>query len=223
MNNVSELYSLIHFLRIRPVSRNFFSAPNLESCDMSLEFSSEHVQSLDPLQIGDTDGSIVNQYCEPENFRRDFTTPLKSSSESAKSRAMRKLQALLKAILLRRTKKSQIDGKSILDLPERTTEQSHAVFSDDELAFYQALETHTQLTFNKYLKANTVGRNYSNILVLLLRLRQAVSTLSDFIFPFPTHVRVLKHPLSSHTCVFAPQLCVMYRNNRPRRETLTSQ
>ena len=92
---------------------------------------------------------------------------------------MRKLQALLKAILLRRTKKSQIDGKSILDLPERTTEQSHASFSDDELAFYQALETHTQLTFNKYLKANTVGRNYSNILVLLLRLRQAVSTLSE--------------------------------------------
>lgn len=130
MNNVSELYSLIRFLRIRP-------------------------------------------YCEPENFRRDFTTPLKSSSDSAKSRAMRKLQALLKAILLRRTKKSQIDGRSILDLPERTTEQSHAVFSDDELAFYQALETHTQLTFNKYLKANTVGRNYSNILVLLLRLRQA--------------------------------------------------
>ena len=91
---------------------------------------------------------------------------------------MRKLQALLKAILLRRTKKSKIDGRSILDLPERTTEQSHAVFSDDELAFYQALETHTQLTFNKYLKANTVGRNYSNILVLLLRLRQAVSARS---------------------------------------------
>lgn len=94
---------------------------------------------------------------------------------------MRKLQALLKAILLRRTKKSQIDGKSILDLPERTTEQRHAAFSDDELAFYQALETHTQLTFNKYLKANTVGRNYSNILVLLLRLRQAVGTLSGFL------------------------------------------
>lgn len=100
---------------------------------------------------------------------------------------MRKLQALLKAILLRRTKKSKIDGKSILDLPERTTEQSHADLSDDEQAFYKALETHTQLTFNKYLKAGTVGRNYSNILVLLLRLRQAVSTLSGLcvFLPYP--------------------------------------
>ena len=97
---------------------------------------------------------------------------------------MRKLQALLKAILLRRTKKSQIDGKPILDLPVRTTEQSPAVFSDDELAFYQALQTQTQLTFNKYLKANTVGRNYSNILVLLLRLRQAVSALIGLPTPF---------------------------------------
>lgn len=86
---------------------------------------------------------------------------------------MQKLQALLKAILLRRTKTSKIDGKSILQLPPRTTEKVHAVFSDDEMAFYQALETRTQLQFNKYLKAGTVGRNYSNVLVLLLRLRQA--------------------------------------------------
>lgn len=86
---------------------------------------------------------------------------------------MRKLQALLKAILLRRTKKSMIDGKPILDLPERTTDKQHAVFSEDEEAFYRALETQTQLQFNKYLKAGTVGRHYSNILVLLLRLRQA--------------------------------------------------
>lgn len=86
---------------------------------------------------------------------------------------MRKLQALLKAVLLRRTKKSTIDGHAILTLPERTTEVQHAVFSEEEQLFYQALETKTQLKFSKYLKAGTVGRNYSNVLVLLLRLRQA--------------------------------------------------
>jgi SNF2 family DNA or RNA helicase len=30
----------------------------------------------------------------------------------------------------------------------------------------------TQLHFNRYMRAGTVGKNYSNILVLLLRLRQ---------------------------------------------------
>ena len=130
MNNVTELYSLIHFLRIKP-------------------------------------------YNEQEKFSRDFTRPLKSMSQHAKDQAMQKLQALLKAILLRRTKKSLIDGQPILQLPERTTEAQHAVFNKDELDFYKALESKTQLQFNKYLKANTVGKSYANILVLLLRLRQA--------------------------------------------------
>jgi SNF2 family DNA or RNA helicase len=129
-NNVTELYSLIHFLRIKP-------------------------------------------YNEAERFSRDFTKPLKSTDNRAKEKAMRQLQALLKAILLRRTKTSKIDGRPILQLPPKRMHEQRAVFSEDERDFYKALETQTQLKFNRYLKANTVGRNYSNILVLLLRLRQA--------------------------------------------------
>lgn len=79
----------------------------------------------------------------------------------------------MKAILLRRTKSSMIDGKPILTLPGKTVEMIHTVFSPDEQAFYQSLQDKSVLLFNKYLRANTVGRNYSNILVLLLRLRQA--------------------------------------------------
>ncbi len=121
-------------------------------------------------------------------FSRDFTRPLKGNSEGLKTKAMRQLQALLKAILLRRTKKSQIDGRPILNLPERTTNACHASFSDDEAAFYSALESRTQLQFNKFLKAGTVGRNYSNILILLLRLRQAWC-----VFPLKCHS--LRHGL----------------------------
>lgn len=46
-------------------------------------------------------------------------------------------------------------------------------FTEDETDFYKALEQQTRLQYNKYLKAGTVGKNYSCILVLLLRLRQA--------------------------------------------------
>jgi SNF2 family DNA or RNA helicase len=86
---------------------------------------------------------------------------------------MRKLQAIIKAILLRRTKKSLIDGKPIINLPGKTEEIQHVVFNEDEQAYYKALESKTQIQFNRYLRAGTVGKNYSNILVLLLRLRQA--------------------------------------------------
>mgnify|MGYP003634235794 CR=1 FL=1 len=134
MNNVGELYSLIHFLRIKPYN----------------EWK----------RFQDSFGCLTKP--DPSRSRRRDTDA-----------AMRRLQVLLKAILLRRTKKSMIDGKPIITLPEKTEEVQHVVFDDDEKAFYTALETKTALQFNKYMKAGTVGKNYTNVLVLLLRLRQA--------------------------------------------------
>ncbi|KAL6235897.1 hypothetical protein BDW75DRAFT_127428 [Aspergillus navahoensis] len=112
-------------------------------------------------------------YANLDRFKKDFSVPLKTSNKHLQEKAMTQLRVLLKAVLLRRTKDSKIDGKPILDLPRRFSEKVHAVFSEDELELYKALEAKTQLQFNKYLEAGTVGRNYSNILVLLLRLRQA--------------------------------------------------
>ncbi|KAF7899913.1 hypothetical protein EAF00_004249 [Botryotinia globosa] len=131
MNNITELYSLIKFLRIRPYSN--WSA-----------------------------------------FTKDFGCLSKGGSHTEEylRKTMQRLQGVLKAILLRRTKKSQIDGKPIINLPPKVENIDHVVFSKDEQEFYQALKDKTQLQFNKYRKAGTVGKNYSNILVLLLRLRQ---------------------------------------------------
>jgi SNF2 family DNA or RNA helicase len=113
----------------------------------------------------------IKPYDNEERFSRDFSRPLKN--EHLRDKAMRQLQILCKAILLRRTKTSKIDGKPILSLPPKTTMEARAVFSEDERKCYLALQEKTQLQFNRYLKAGTIGRNYSNMLVLLLRLRQA--------------------------------------------------
>ncbi|KAG9531729.1 hypothetical protein KCV04_g24567, partial [Aureobasidium melanogenum] len=130
MNSVEELYSLIHFLRIKP-------------------------------------------YNNWNKFRADFNQPLKGTNEAGRQMAMHKLQALLKAILLRRNKKTEINGRPILNLPERRVEETNPEFSEDERNIYVALETSSAVKFNKYLKAGTVSNSYMQILVLLLRLRQA--------------------------------------------------
>src|ERR1700712_1415383 len=130
MNNVLELYSLIHFCRIRP----------------------------------------FNKF---ETFQSEIGAPIRNGSQQARDRAMQKLQGLIRATMLRRTKKSKLDGKPLISLPERTTNMAEVKFTEAETEFYKSLETQTRLQFNKYLKAGTVGRNYSCILVLLLRLRQA--------------------------------------------------
>ncbi|KAF9437261.1 hypothetical protein BGZ76_001426 [Entomortierella beljakovae] len=114
----------------------------------------------------------IKPYCEWDEFRDKISTPMKKSNHQY-GRAMERVQALLKAICLRRTKTSTVDGKPILNLPERKVEKLATEFSLDERAFYEALETRTRERFNAYVKAGTVMKNYSNILVLLLRLRQA--------------------------------------------------
>lgn len=113
----------------------------------------------------------IKPYAEWNNFRTDFVSPLKASHN--RDKAMRMLQTLCKAIMLRRTKESTYEGKPILVLPKRETVVENPVFSEDEQQFYKALEQQSQLQFNKYLRAGTVGTSYSAILVLLLRLRQA--------------------------------------------------
>jgi SNF2 family DNA or RNA helicase len=55
----------------------------------------------------------------------------------------------------------------------KTEVTQNCLFSEDEQKFYKELETKSQVTFNKYFRAGTIGKNYSHVLVLLLRLRQA--------------------------------------------------
>lgn len=114
----------------------------------------------------------IKPFNEWTRFRESFGT-LFNARQGNERTAMKRLQVLLKAILLRRMKNSLIDGKPIIELPPKTEEIQHVVFDEEEQAFYRALENKTQVQFNKYLKKGTVTKNYANVLVLLLRLRQA--------------------------------------------------
>ena len=114
----------------------------------------------------------IKPFNEWSRFRDTFGVLFKAR-RGDEVNAMMRLQALLKAILLRRVKTSLIDGKPIIQLPPKTEEIQHVVFDEEQQAFYTALETRTQVQFNKYLKKGTVTKNYANVLVLLLRLRQA--------------------------------------------------
>lgn len=115
----------------------------------------------------------IRPYNEWERFRRDISQPLKANWASQNEKGMKTLQALLRAILLRRTKQSKINDQPILQLPDKHTVEERVTFNEDELTFYKALETQAQIQINKYIQKNTIGRNYSHALVLLLRLRQA--------------------------------------------------
>ncbi|KAF9172159.1 hypothetical protein BGX21_005823 [Mortierella sp. AD011] len=124
----------------------------------------------------------IKPYCDWNEFRTKISLPVKK--HHLYKRTMDRVQVLLKAICLRRTKTCKVDGKPILNLPARRVDRVATEFSPDERAFYMALETRTRERFNAYVKAGTVMNNYSNILVLLLRLRQACChphLINDFV------------------------------------------
>ncbi|CAJ2499691.1 Uu.00g025440.m01.CDS01 [Anthostomella pinea] len=95
----------------------------------------------------------IKPYDVWDNFRRVFDRPIRGKRSGDRSRAIQALQVLLHRVLFQRTENSKIDHKQIFHLPPLTTEQS-------------------KLKFNKYVEEGTVTRNYSNILVLIIRLRQ---------------------------------------------------
>ncbi|OJJ73280.1 hypothetical protein ASPBRDRAFT_173837 [Aspergillus brasiliensis CBS 101740] len=154
----------------------------------------------------------IRPYCNIETFNRDFTKPLKASP-AMREKAMLQLQVLLKAILLRRTKSSEIDGKPILQLPPKVSERVHAVFSEKEQEFYNALEARSQNEVNRYLQQG-VGRNYSNILVLLLRLRQACCH-PHLIKDFSTEVNAAEEgmDLIANAKAFSADVVARLKNN----------
>ncbi|KAI9498457.1 SNF2 family N-terminal domain-containing protein [Zychaea mexicana] len=112
----------------------------------------------------------IRPYCEWKEFRDEIKKPLNNGDQKF---ALKRVQALLKAIALRRSKKAKIDGRPILNLPERNVHFTHINFTPDERAFYDFVNQKSQAQFNRYMKAGTVMKNYSSVLVLLLRLRQA--------------------------------------------------
>ncbi|KAI0384327.1 SNF2 family N-terminal domain-containing protein [Hypomontagnella monticulosa] len=113
----------------------------------------------------------IQPYCSLENFKC-LQPGRKYYPGFIKAPAMRKLQGLLGEILLRRTKDSEIDGKPIIELKDKIEVIDHVTFDEDQKAYYQALEQNSRVEFSKYLRAGTVGKNYTMVLTLLLRLRQ---------------------------------------------------
>ena len=97
-----------------------------------------------------------------------------NSNDPSDVNAMLRMKTLLQTCLLRRTKETKDNaGNVILTLPVRNVVIDYNVFSIDEKQCYDVLFTNAKLQFNRFVRAGTVMKNYSYILVLLLRLRQA--------------------------------------------------
>lgn len=76
--------------------------------------------------------------------------------------------------MLRRVKTTMINGRPILELPNRKIDVVDCPFDADERAFYESVNERVQTSLNKLEKQGGAAKNYTHMLVLLLRLRQGL-------------------------------------------------
>ncbi|KAJ8459501.1 hypothetical protein OPV22_032427 [Ensete ventricosum] len=110
---------------------------------------------------------------EPYSDYGSFCSMIKNTISRNPTNGYKKLQAVLKTIMLRRTKGTMINGEPIITLPPKIVTLKKVDFSKAERAFYINLEAESREQFKVYANEGTVKQNYVNILLMLLRLRQA--------------------------------------------------
>ena len=112
----------------------------------------------------------VQPYCEYAWWSKVIMRPIKNKDDKGFTR----LQAILDAILLRRTKDQKIEnGNPIVALPQKTINLKAVPFTKEEEEFYQALWSTSKNEFKEFVASGTLMENYAHVLELLLRLRQA--------------------------------------------------
>ncbi|XP_031395304.1 helicase-like transcription factor CHR28 isoform X2 [Punica granatum] len=110
---------------------------------------------------------------DPYDVYNTFCSNIKAPIHRSPAKGYKKLQAILKTIMLRRTKGTLLDGEPIITLPPKLVKLEKVEFSKEERDFYSRLEADSRAQFEEYAAAGTVKENYVNILLMLLRLRQA--------------------------------------------------
>ncbi len=170
-NRVSELYSLVRFLRIDPYSYYFCRKCECKSLDypfrktMAEQFVT-HSSACDACGHGPLSHFTW--------WGRYVTNPIKKWGYAGKgAAALRVLKnEVLARVLLRRTKVQQA---AALSLPPRTVIIRRDAFDEREADYYEALYTQSQATFGTYVQKGTLLNNYAHVFDLLMRLRQSVN------------------------------------------------
>ncbi|XP_039139181.1 DNA repair protein RAD5B [Dioscorea cayenensis subsp. rotundata] len=93
--------------------------------------------------------------------------------ESGDERGLRLVKAILRPLMLRRTKETtDKEGRPILVLPPVNVQVVECEQSEAERDFYDALFKKSKVRFDQFVAQGKVLHNYASILELLLRLRQ---------------------------------------------------
>ncbi len=102
-------------------------------------------------------------------FKKQIETPVKEGL----IKGVHRLQLLVQAICLRRTKTDEIEpGRPLVHLPKKEITIQELEFSREERVFYDAFHDNAKKIVERYMRKKTLLKNYAHIFAVMMRLRQ---------------------------------------------------
>ncbi|KAF4724176.1 hypothetical protein FOZ63_001611, partial [Perkinsus olseni] len=165
-NRVGDLYALVRFLKLDPFSNYFCSSSQCE---------------CKSLNFGPFDSSTRCMKCGHSRrshwsyFRRHITKPItvKSANSAEGRQGLQLLRKIFGNILLRRTK---LERDEDIRLPKLIMDTRFVRLTPEEQAFYDDLAKQYQDKVEQLAEEGMLEAKVSELLVLLMRLRQAANS-----------------------------------------------
>ncbi|RVE57448.1 hypothetical protein OJAV_G00216470 [Oryzias javanicus] len=173
--NKSPLHG-VDWLRVVLDEGHFIRNPNAQMSKAVLELKAQRrwILSGTPIQNSVKDMWMLLAFLrlKPFNVKEWWNRVIQRPVLQGDRAGLQNLQNLVKCITLRRTKSSEVNGQRLVSLPEKKVYVEQVELSQQEREEYELARNEGRSTIGRYVSEGSVLRNYADVLVILMRLRQ---------------------------------------------------
>lgn len=173
--NKSPLHG-ISWLRVVLDEGHIIRNPNAQMSKAVLDLKAQRrwILSGTPIQNSVKDLWMLLAFLrlKPFDVREWWNRVIQRPVTQGDREGLQNLQTLVKCITLRRTKSSEVNGRPLVCLPEKTVCVEQVELSQPEREEYELARNEGRNTIRRYVAEGTVLRNYADVLAVLMRLRQ---------------------------------------------------
>ncbi|KAM9708224.1 helicase-like transcription factor [Menidia menidia] len=173
--NKSPLHG-INWLRVVLDEGHVIRNPNAQMSKAVLELKTQRrwILSGTPIQNSVKDLWMLLAFLrlKPFDVREWWNRVIQRPVTLGDRAGLQNLQNLVRCITLRRTKSSEVNGRLLVSLPEKTVYVEQVELSQQEREEYELARNEGRNTIGRYVAEGTILRNYADVLAILMRLRQ---------------------------------------------------
>ncbi|XP_017158142.1 helicase-like transcription factor isoform X1 [Poecilia reticulata] len=173
--NTSPLHG-INWLRVVLDEGHVIRNPNAQMSKAVLELKAQRrwILSGTPIQNSVKDLWMLLAFLrmKPFDVREWWNRVIQRPVIQGDRAGLQNLQTLVKCITLRRTKNSEVNGRRLVSLPTKTVYVEQVELSAQEREEYELARNEGRRTIGRYVAEGSVLKNYADVLVILMRLRQ---------------------------------------------------